>query len=191
MDRSKKTAARFATVTGLFIGLLVTGSLWVTLVEFIPAGWPRDVATLGMGLVFAGLFLWLLVDRIRTLYGVDGFRWRDLIMMFTNLVLMLAAFGFIYSILGVTDTTREGNPILGGEGAGFSWMTYARCFYFSVATLTTVGYGDLYPTPGICRVVAASQALLGYLVLGILASTAADMIQSVSHDIKNQDDASE
>jgi len=39
--------------------------------------------------------------------------------------------------------------------------------YFSVVTWTTLGYGDLQPR-GICRVVAASEALVGNIYLGLL-----------------------
>jgi hypothetical protein len=175
-------ATRFVTVTGLFVGLLLTGGVWIALTELIPAGTPRDAATAGLGLVFVGLFLWLLVDRVRALYSAEGFRWRDLAMLAVNLLLMLAAYAWIYTVTGVTDTTQDGNPTIGGQGEAWSLTTYLRCFYFSVATLTTVGYGDFRPTPGIGRWIAASQALLGYIVLGVLASTAADIISSVSKD---------
>ncbi|MGH6726280.1 MAG: ion channel [Pseudolabrys sp.] len=37
--------------------------------------------------------------------------------------------------------------------------------YFSIITWTTVGYGDFSP-PAAIRMIAATQALLGYLVLG-------------------------
>ena len=188
LNQSQKHAARFATVTMLFIGLILTASSWVALAEFIPAGLPRDLVTLGVGLAFVVLFLWLLVDRIKALYGIEGFRWRDLIMLTINLLLMLGAYAFIYNVLGVRDTTREGEPIIGGSEQQLSWLNYGRCFYFSVASLTTVGYGDLQPTPGVCRAVAGSQALLGYIILGIAASTAADIIQSVANRSGEDDD---
>ncbi|BAM03658.1 ion channel [Phycisphaera mikurensis] len=173
-------AARFFTATGLFVLLLFTGTAWVTLVEVIPAGLPRDLVTCGVGLAFAAVFLWLLVTRVQAVYAGEGFRRRDVAMMAVNLLLMLLAYAYVYGVLGITDTTREGNPVVGGVNEGFSLLTLARCFYFSVATLTTVGYGDFRPTAGVCRVVAGSQALLGYLVLGVLASTAANLIQSVA-----------
>lgn len=179
-------AARFATATGLFLTLLLTGSAWLALSELIPAGLPRDLVTGGVGLVFAGVFLWLLVKRVQAVYRGDGFRLRDVAMMAVNLLLMLAAYAYVYGVLGITDTTRDGNPVIGGKNADFSWLTLGRCFYFSVSTLTTVGYGDFRPTAGVCRVIAGSQALLGYVVLGVLASTATTLIQSVAEGKKEE-----
>ena len=41
---------------------------------------------------------------------------------------------------------------------GWTWV---QCFYFSVITLTTVGYGDLYPTSDASRLFTAFYVLLG------------------------------
>ena len=43
-------------------------------------------------------------------------------------------------------------------------------------TFTTLGYGDLQPR-GILRFLACLETFVGYLVLGILASTVADFVQ--------------
>ena len=189
MNDAPGNAARFATATGLFGALLLTGTAWVTLSELVPAGLPRDLVVAGVGLLFAVIFLWLLVRRVQSVYAGEGFRRRDLLMMAVNLVLMLAAYAYVYGVLGITDTTLDGNPIVGGKDADFSWVTLGQCFYFSVATLTTVGYGDFRPTAGVCRVVAGSQALLGYLVLGVLASTAANLIQGMAERSRNTDES--
>lgn len=39
--------------------------------------------------------------------------------------------------------------------------TWIQSFYFSVVTLTTVGYGDLHPTNDFSRVVVAFYILIG------------------------------
>ncbi|HDP96883.1 MAG TPA: two pore domain potassium channel family protein [Euryarchaeota archaeon] len=44
---------------------------------------------------------------------------------------------------------------------GWSWVT---CFYFSVSTLTTVGYGDFYPTTELSRLFTAFYVLAGVTV---------------------------
>jgi Ion channel len=44
------------------------------------------------------------------------------------------------------------------------------CLYFSVVTITTVGYGDLVPAPGPARFFAACEALTGYFVLALLVN---------------------
>ncbi|APO80014.1 hypothetical protein BL240_00265 [Pseudomonas putida] len=41
--------------------------------------------------------------------------------------------------------------------AVFIW----ECIYFSVITATTVGYGDITPTPGVSMLFSASNAAIG------------------------------
>ena len=47
-------------------------------------------------------------------------------------------------------------------------------FYYSVVTLTTLGYGDAVPASTAAQVLAALQALLGYVGLGGLLSILAN-----------------
>ena len=44
--------------------------------------------------------------------------------------------------------------------------TWAESFYFSVATLTTVGYGDIYPITMLGKFISGIMALIG---IGIVA----------------------
>ena len=44
-----------------------------------------------------------------------------------------------------------------------NWMT---TIYFSVVTLTTLGYGDIVPTSAMARVVALIEVVIGYVMLG-------------------------
>ena len=43
----------------------------------------------------------------------------------------------------------------------WSWLT---SFYFSVCTLTTVGYGDFYPTTDLSRLFTAIYVLVGVAI---------------------------
>ncbi len=42
--------------------------------------------------------------------------------------------------------------------------TYAQSFYYSVTTLTTVGYGDYTPTTDINRIIVAFYMLIGVTI---------------------------
>ncbi len=44
-------------------------------------------------------------------------------------------------------------------------ITFAESLYFSVITLSTVGYGDIFPMTDVVRVIVASQVVLGVLLL--------------------------
>ncbi|MCA9348673.1 two pore domain potassium channel family protein [Candidatus Saccharibacteria bacterium] len=55
-----------------------------------------------------------------------------------------------------------------------SW-TWIECFYFSVVTLTTVGYGDIHPTNDTTRLFTAIFILFGVAIaisaLGMLSDS--------------------
>ena len=75
------------------------------------------------------------------------------------IALLVVAFAGAYAALGVDF----------GEGA--TWLTP---FYFSVVTLTTLGYGDIAPTTPLTQAAAMAQVTLGYVLLGGLLSILAN-----------------
>ncbi len=91
---------------------------------------------------------WITSDCGRSLY-----RWTLFILFVTLL------FAFAYARVGVDY----------GEHA-----TWFSPVYYSVVTLTTLGYGDVVPTTVPAQVLAVCQALLGYVGLGGLLSILAN-----------------
>lgn len=64
--------------------------------------------------------------------------------------------------------------------------TWAESFYFSVATLTTVGYGDIHPTTDSSRVFTAFYILFGVgIVIAALTSIGARYLASQEHQISD------
>jgi voltage-gated potassium channel Kch len=51
--------------------------------------------------------------------------------------------------------------------------SYLRMLYFSIMTITTVGYGDLIPLSPFLRMLAASEAVLGWLLAGLFLNAVA------------------
>lgn len=45
--------------------------------------------------------------------------------------------------------------------------TFVDSLYFSVVTITTLGYGDISPVSGIGKTIAAIEALLGVILIGV------------------------
>ena len=63
---------------------------------------------------------------------------------------------------------------------------WATSFYFSVITLTTVGYGDIYPTTDVSRIVTAFYILIGVgAVLASLTVIATDRINKTAGRMRN------
>ncbi len=64
---------------------------------------------------------------------------------------------------------------------GASIVTFPDALWWAMTTVTTVGYGDLYPVSGAGRVVAASLMVVGISVLGVVtASVAAWFVSTAS-----------
>lgn len=159
---------RLLAASGLFLFFLLFllfGGAWIWLARLIPAGPARGVVLIGLGVLFVGAFVWLLVSRIRRLLGGTEHLWRELSMVGAELLLLIVAFASVYHTLGIIDN-RAGGVIV---------HDFWSSVYYSIITLTTVGYGDFYPH-GLGRALAALQGLTGYVILGVIASTAASII---------------
>ena len=70
---------------------------------------------------------------------------------------------------------------------GWSWI---QCFYFSVSTLSTVGYGDLHPTTDGSRLFTALYILSGVAIalsaLGIIGMNYIEMREKRLSDRREQ-----
>jgi voltage-gated potassium channel Kch len=66
---------------------------------------------------------------------------------------IVIAYAFSYRVLGMFDGNQRVTDA-------------ATALYFSVVTWTTLGYGDVRPTPEV-RLLAASEALIGYIAMAV------------------------
>ena len=80
---------------------------------------------------------------------------QSIIFFALNGVLTIIAFAGIYRSLGII------------EQGFFRYPTHMDAAYFSIVTFTTLGYGDFQPVAAY-RMVAAIEALIGYVYLGLL-----------------------
>ncbi len=70
-----------------------------------------------------------------------------------------AGFSLIYLGLGFTH--------LRGAEDGAAWQRFASAFFFSTQTLTTVGYGHVYPVGFWTNAVASLESMLGLLAFAV------------------------
>lgn len=150
------TLATFATV----------GALWVGLLRLVPAGTLRSVVAVVLGVAFAFTYVRLVVSRVGAILAGERRLILQTLIATVEIGLLLLAFGAVHESLGLMDNTRAGTPVV---------HEFWTSVYYSVVTFTTLGYGDFYPV-GAGRVLAGIQALTGYLILGILASTASRVV---------------
>lgn len=158
---------KIKTARGMLFIFVLTSGLWYGLARFLPDSHLRDVLTIALTFLFCGVFLWSLFSTLQRIYGDEGNLWKELWLTAFNVFLFLLAFSAVQYEVGVVDTTLQGNPIT---------QDFWACCYYSIITFTSTGYGDFRPQ-GIGRVLASVQALIGYLVLGLMASTSLSVVQ--------------
>lgn len=97
-------------------------------------------------------------------------------------------FAVIYYVLGAIDHyphknlpdpgvvknlfTLDGNSATGKVIPVSDWIIPLRAVYFSIVTMTTLGFGDMYANPGswLGHALLAIQVLMGYVLLGVLVT---------------------
>ena len=72
-----------------------------------------------------------------------------------TIALQIAIFSFIYTFVGIDYGDHQ---------------TFLSPLYYSVVTLTTLGYGDIVPSSVSGQIVAMMEVCTGYLMLGGLIS---------------------
>ena len=154
---------------GWFAACLLCGGLLLSAVWLVPEDSFQHPLIVAAGLGYASTYLLLLATRLMRIYAGHRFL-LEIILAGVSLVATFAVFALCYMSLGVLDSTVSPQQI----GHDF-WY----CLYLSVVTFTTLGYGDYTPV-GIGRFLACLQALTGYVTLGLVASTAASLLQSAA-----------
>jgi ion channel len=103
--------------------------------------------------VLVGAAIGVLATTLQASKVVDGSVVRGVLSVYLLLALLFAAI----DELGATLTSHYLH--------GVSAATASDTLYFSVITITTVGYGDITPGNNLAQAVAASEALVGQLYL--------------------------
>jgi inward rectifier potassium channel len=85
--------------------------------------------------------------------------WKFIAVIFLFFITINLIFTVIYFIIGPEQ--------LDGLISGSDWKIFREIFYFSTQTFTTVGYGHVNPTGDAANIVAAIEALTGFLSLAI------------------------
>ena len=72
------------------------------------------------------------------------------------------------------------------QGMQFGFGQSTQALYFSLVTITTLGYGDIVPTSDMARLMAATEAFTGQAYIAILVARLVGLhIASVSNSARN------
>ena len=84
--------------------------------------------------------------------------------------------GVVWAICyGVIEALAPGSFGLSSEASGDVWN---QLLYFSLVTLTTLGYGDISPVTSVARIWSALEAVVGTLYLAVLISRLVGLYRS-------------
>ena len=114
--------------------------------------------SLGILILVVPYFIYWIINHDRTIDKIEAFIHYILIV-----VMAISNFALIYIDLGI---------IFNGE----LLHDDKACFYFSIVTWTTLGYGDFQPSEA-ARFWAAAEAIMGYLMMAVLAALVLNLFQ--------------
>jgi voltage-gated potassium channel len=92
-------------------------------------------------------------------------------------VLRQRAAGFALGLAGLTGITSAVTFALAEDiGENERVDSFADALWWSTTTITTVGYGDVYPTTGIGRLIAAFTMLVGISTFAVVTARIASFL---------------
>ena len=110
------------------------------------------------------------------------------------MVMTLMALGRLFRVMvrALADPATRGLVAVVGVTLAVGTLFYALnegwsaidALYFSVVTLTTIGFGDLVPTSGVTKMFTVVYSLLG---IGIIASFVASLAIFARNDASQRD----
>lgn len=155
------------------IDLIATVALWVDVLFGVPG--------------IYGVFL-RLVRVLRVLTLARNSRWATAIRLLGRaishrLMELSLSFGFAGIILLISATLLFA---VEGQKQAEAFGSIPRAMWWAVATLTTVGYGDVYPVTVIGKLCAGITALTSIAIVamptGIMAAAFSDAFQQLRHN---------
>ncbi|RZS59242.1 voltage-gated potassium channel [Microcella putealis] len=158
-----------ATLIAIDVALLV---LWaVFAVDYVmrlllarPRGrwFVRNIPLLLMVLLpfFRSLYLLRLITVLRVLRAATGAAFRGRVAIYVSVSAVIIV---VIGALGVLDAEQN--------APGALITSFPDAVWWALVTITTVGYGDLYPVTGLGRTIATGMMVAGIALVGSVTAT--------------------
>ena len=118
-------------------------------VRFLGANGNVNVKRSGLGFKNIDIFHWLITTSLFNL----------VVLIITSYIGVNLVFAVIYFFIGAHH--------FGGIDAVLPLQQFIELFFFSAQTITTLGYGHIYPTGNAASIAAAIESLLGLLTFAL------------------------
>lgn len=96
------------------------------------------------------------------------FKYTPYITMIILLVLSVVLFGFLLRIFEYGYAADEGFVYIGKAIENPNFKDYTDTFWVIIITMMTIGYGDIFPSTHLGRIVAFLAALVGMILVSLL-----------------------
>jgi hypothetical protein len=155
----------------LVVGSVVRAVLSCVVVLVAYALIPFDRgSTAQIGLVVLVTVLLLLVENaivLRLIARSEFPTLRAIEALTVSLILLLVAFAGTYLILSNSDAAAFGES-----------LNHTGALYFTLTTLTTIGYGDIVPVSDAARITVMVQMVVDVLIIGVFVKLVVNMVRS-------------
>jgi hypothetical protein len=151
-------------IVGLLTGVPALAVIWAGIAVTPPTPLPLILAGHGLSILFLAVTTTVILKTVFQLADVT----TDAVAgALCGYLLLGVAFGHAYSLIEVFAP----GSFLGGDLAAARTdpgRVHAVLIYFSVTTLTTVGYGDVTPATGLTRGLSNVEAILGQFYIAVV-----------------------
>jgi hypothetical protein len=153
-------------VFALLLGLPAV-ALWLTGVVV-----DSDAAVVVCHLFLAAFLGYVIWVMLRAIFDSRRVTFNTVCASLCIYLLLGQVWALAYSVVYVFDPAAFISTVGGGKSP--SWQRVGQVdtggLYFSFATLTTLGYGDIVPTSPLSRMLACAEAITGHLYLAVLVA---------------------
>ena len=165
----------------LWIGIAMVGPAVVTRLAWEMTG-TRPLFEISLALTIAFLFLMsaLILNEMRKKDHVDGDTVLGGVCVYLLLVLAFMYTHGLIEFLLPGSYAVAGNAVSGSE-AGLDDHAFVELLYFSLVTITTLGYGDILPVGATSRLAAGAEAMFGQLFLAIFIARLVGLYTAQEH----------
>jgi voltage-gated potassium channel len=120
--------------------------------------------------------------RLLSLFRIILLFFRIVTIFEQNRLMYIMIFAFASILLGAFAEYEIESPIQGTK-----INTFDDALWWAIATVTTVGYGDVYPVTATGRIIASILMIVGITILGLFISTLGEsLIESRLSNINGQ-----